>query len=215
VFGVPSTLRERSRQLDTATPASSLPADTASGSPPSAETREARRIENATNVPRVGPAAAATRVGVIAVPFAWLDSASRDTIERLRSQNEAQAWSTPARIPQAVTDAERREIYRERAERLAEKRPYPVRAGAAGASGTGGGGVGVGGSISVPIFEPGPSKAQRRRDSVVHAGNVDRFARIFARLRERQDSMLLASARDSSERNRIRDSLASARGLQP
>jgi hypothetical protein len=212
-FGLPSAARGGDpSSVGTRSPAP--PTDTAAASSPVRGASVATsRQESPVSTPRVGPAEAISRVGVGRVPFAWLDSASRDTIERLRQANEAAAWAKPARTPQSVVDAEQREIYRERAERIAEKRPYPIRGG--GSGGAAGGGVGVSGSIAVPIFEPGPSKAQRRRDSVVHAGNVDRFARIFARLRERQDSMLLAAALDSGDRSRIRDSLARARGIEP
>ena len=36
-------------------------------------------------------------------------------------------------------------------------------------------------SIPFPLFYPGPSPEQRRRDSIVHADNMARFARLRAR----------------------------------
>ena len=45
-----------------------------------------------------------------------------------------------------------------------------------------------GGGMSLPLFARGPSRAQRARDSVIHADNLERLARLAARARAKVDS---------------------------
>jgi hypothetical protein len=63
--------------------------------------------------------------------------------------------------------------------------------------------IGGGMSIPVPIFEPGPSAAQRKRDAVVAAENQARLYRLEDRLFQKRDSIRLDSLR--------RDSIAAKR----
>ncbi|MEP6491326.1 MAG: hypothetical protein ABJF01_01520 [bacterium] len=60
-------------------------------------------------------------------------------------------------------------------------------------------------SLPLPILEPGPSAAQRKRDAVIAADNQARLTRLEERLREQRDSMRLDSLRKDSLR---RDSIA-------
>jgi hypothetical protein len=67
--------------------------------------------------------------------------------------------------------------------------------------------VGAGVSIPLPLFSPGPSAAQRKRDSIVAAENGLRLARLHDRLLLRGDSVRTDSLR--------RDSVARARKQPP
>lgn len=53
-------------------------------------------------------------------------------------------------------------------------------------------------SLPLPIFEPGPSAAQRKRDAIVAADNLARLNRLGDRLRQRRDSIRLDSLRRDS-----------------
>ncbi|MDB4877188.1 MAG: hypothetical protein JWM41_3634 [Gemmatimonadetes bacterium] len=63
--------------------------------------------------------------------------------------------------------------------------------------------MGVGVTLPFPIFEPGPSAAQRKRDAVVAAENQARLYRLQDRMYQKRDSIRLDSLR--------RDSLAMKR----
>lgn len=45
------------------------------------------------------------------------------------------------------------------------------------------------GGFPFPLFSSGPSRAQRRRDSIIHAGNVKRLENLAALARARRDSL--------------------------
>ncbi|HTE45368.1 MAG TPA: hypothetical protein VK636_09015 [Gemmatimonadaceae bacterium] len=53
-------------------------------------------------------------------------------------------------------------------------------------------------SVPFPIFEPGPSAAQRQRDAIIEVDNQARLARLQDRLRHQQDSIRLDSLRRDS-----------------
>jgi hypothetical protein len=92
------------------------------------------------------------------------------------------------------TQAQKDSIGRERASLFArareEGRPVPVP-------------MGGGTSISFPLFARGPSREQRRRDSIVHQGNLRRLERLAVRARARVDS------------SRSVDSIASLKAAAP
>ena len=46
-----------------------------------------------------------------------------------------------------------------------------------------------GGGLGIPLLSSGPSKAQRRRDSAIHAGNLLRLQRLADLAKARQDSL--------------------------
>jgi hypothetical protein len=81
------------------------------------------------------------------------------------------------------TQAERDSTAREQERRMAEARDQhrPVAVPLSGAS------------IGVPFLSRGPSREQRARDSVINADNIARLARLAARARAKQDSILAAS----------------------
>ena len=84
------------------------------------------------------------------------------------------AWLAPTRKP---TAAEKDSLARLEARRVAswveQSRPVPIPLGGA----------------AVPLPGGGPTRAQRKRDSVVHAGNVARLRKIEARVRSDSDSV--------------------------
>lgn len=100
-----------------------------------------------------------------------LTAAQRD------SANRAFAREAAARIPSADerNDAER-----------AKSSPGTIPGRRAGEQGA----IGAGGSISIPFpfLYPGPSSAQRKRDSVALAENQDRLERLKARAQAKRDS---------------------------
>jgi hypothetical protein len=58
--------------------------------------------------------------------------------------------------------------------------------------------IGIGMSIPFPVFEPGPSAAQRKRDAIVAAENQARLYRLEDRLFQKRDSIRLDSLRRDS-----------------
>ncbi|HJQ20810.1 MAG TPA: hypothetical protein VJ867_10700 [Gemmatimonadaceae bacterium] len=60
---------------------------------------------------------------------------------------------------------------------------------------------GMSGGISLPLFSRGPSREQRRRDSIIFAENLQLLQRVQLRLRRRNDSIRYA---DSLLRLRMR-----------
>ena len=58
----------------------------------------------------------------------------------------------------------------------------------------------MGGGIAFPLFSPGPSPAERRRDSIGNAEYVARLRRLQDRVRLRNDSVRIA---DSSSRRGV------------
>jgi hypothetical protein len=49
-------------------------------------------------------------------------------------------------------------------------------------------------AVGLPMFTHVPSREERARDSVVHADNLLRLARLAARARAKRDSLLAASS---------------------
>ena len=97
-------------------------------------------------------------------------------------------------MPATIVDEDWRREHERVNDRIADKRPWivsggPRSSGPVAVRRAPGGGVGV--SIPAPVLASGPSRKQRARDSVVHAGNVERLARIFERARARRDSATL------------------------
>ena len=99
-------------------------------------------------------------------------------------QQDSVLWKLERRVPYAApvppSQAERDSLARENAPRWAfardEKRPVAIT-------------MSGGGGISAPLLSPGKSAEQRRRDSAVHAGNLQRLARLADRAKARQDSL--------------------------
>jgi hypothetical protein len=59
------------------------------------------------------------------------------------------------------------------------------------------------GTVSFPFLSGGPSREQRRRDSIVNAGNLERLGRLAERARARRESTIVArrdSMSDSARR---------------
>ena len=108
----------------------------------------------------------------VAGPRAPLTAAERD------SANRAFARAAAARVP---SPEEKDSILQ------AMQRPGTIPGRRAGEQGGGGG---VGGSMDVPIalFTPGPSRAERKRDSLALAENLERLARLRARMEAKRDS---------------------------
>lgn len=81
--------------------------------------------------------------------------------------------------PLPLTQAERDSIAREQERRIAEgheqHRPVAVPMGGAG--------------IPLPFLSRGPSREERARDSVIHADNLARLARLAERARAKRDSL--------------------------
>jgi hypothetical protein len=101
------------------------------------------------------------------------------------AQQDSVLWKLERGVPYAKpvppSQAERDAKAREDAPRWAfardEHRPVPMT------------GSGSGGSIRAPFLSSGPSAAERRRDSAIHAGNLLRLQRLADRARARQDSL--------------------------
>jgi hypothetical protein len=86
-------------------------------------------------------------------------------------------WLPPT---QAERDSTAREQERRVAEGRDQHRPVAIPMGGA--------------SISVPFLSRGPSREERARDSVIHADNLARLARLAERARAKRDSLLAVKA---------------------
>lgn len=125
------------------------------------------------------------RVGPFAVPerLSWtktLSEAARDSLDKLTARLVAEAF----RKPHVPTTAQRDSAAREN-DRLAmvardEHRPLAVPLGGA--------------RVPFTFLSSGKSREERHRDSVVHADNLQRLARLAERARAKHDSILAASA---------------------
>ena len=85
-------------------------------------------------------------------------------------------WLPPT---QAERDSTAREQERRMAEARDQHRPMPIPMGGA--------------SLPLPFLSRGPSREERARDSVVHADNLARLARLAERARAKRDSLNGAS----------------------
>ena len=133
-----------------------------------------------------GPRAVAAGVAVRFLGLAGLDSAARDSMLEAVARGKTTTARERARdimAPVLEEQWRRWAAVRASADRL---RPAPAGGQVWDRVGTS---MGATGGISAPLFASGPSRAQRQRDSSVHAANLERLARIAARARARADSI--------------------------
>jgi hypothetical protein len=108
--------------------------------------------------------------------------AARESVRAGRGASLAEAARRPVRLSAAERDSLMREAAR------------VGRAGGASGALPGGASGGAGVSIGVGLPGGGPTRAERQRDSALHADNVARLARIQAQARRRADSTARAHA---------------------
>jgi hypothetical protein len=188
----PSVAREPVRSPPAARDERILGSDTGSVAAPKGDVTTAS-ASGATSAAAAEPAPTRKAVGPVGVP------AGIRMAPVIGAPPPAWKWLPPT---QAELDVAGRERDRLVAEAHDQHRPV--------AAPTGGGG-----SIPAPFLSMGPTRAQRARDSVIHADNVLRLARLAERARAKRDSLLRANTLAGPAKAVVDPRRDSARLLRP